>query len=94
MTQVETLKDAALSKDVAASAGSVQAGSDLYSKMKQLQRQLEFLDIQEEYIKDEMQNLKRELVRAKVRGRALGAAANLLTGLLVWKKEHHHSQLP
>ena len=28
-------------------------------------RQLEFLEIQEEYIKDEMQNLKRELVRAK-----------------------------
>jgi len=33
--------------------------------MKHLQRQLEFLEIQEEYIKDEMQNLKRELVRAK-----------------------------
>ena len=28
-------------------------------------RQLEFLEIQEDYIKDEMQNLKRELVRAK-----------------------------
>merc|ERR1719486_319590 len=41
------------------------ASSDLYAKMKQLQRQLEFLEIQEEYIKDEMQNLKRELVRAK-----------------------------
>merc|ERR1719326_657865 len=40
-------------------------GTDLYSKMKTLQKQLEFLDIQEEYIKDEMQNLKRELVRAK-----------------------------
>merc|ERR1719198_1549107 len=40
-------------------------GGDLYAKMKELQRQLEFLDIQEEYIKDEMQNLKRELVRAK-----------------------------
>merc|ERR1719198_2933006 len=40
-------------------------GGDLYAKMKELQRQLEFLEIQEEYIKDEMQNLKRELVRAK-----------------------------
>jgi len=33
--------------------------------MKQLQRQLEFLEIQEEYIKDEQRNLKRELLRAQ-----------------------------
>ncbi|CAN0213780.1 unnamed protein product, partial [Ectocarpus fasciculatus] len=33
--------------------------------MKSLQRQVEFFDIQEEYIKDEMKNLKRELIRAK-----------------------------
>lgn len=38
---------------------------DLYTRMKQLQRHLEFVDIQEEYIKDEMKNLKRELIRAK-----------------------------
>lgn len=37
----------------------------MFTKMKVLQKQLEFLDIQEEYIKDEMQHLKRELVRAK-----------------------------
>jgi 26S proteasome regulatory subunit T3 len=40
-------------------------GPDVYARMKAFQRQLEFLEIQEEYIKDEMQNLKRELVRAK-----------------------------
>eukprot|EP00605_Chrysophyceae_sp_TOSAG23-4_P001559 GSChrysophyteH1.ASY1.ANO1.1710.1 assembled CDS len=39
--------------------------SDLYAQLKMLQRQGEFLDIQEEYIKDEMRNLKRELIRAK-----------------------------
>jgi len=44
---------------------SKEGQGDLFTKMKTLQRQLEFLDIQEEYIKDEMQNLKRELVRAK-----------------------------
>jgi hypothetical protein len=33
--------------------------------LKSLQRQEEFLDIQEEYIKDEMRNLKRELIRAR-----------------------------
>jgi len=39
--------------------------SDLYAKFKSLQQRVEFLDIQEEYIKDEMKNLKRELLRAK-----------------------------
>jgi 26S proteasome regulatory subunit T3 len=39
--------------------------SDLYSRLKTVQRQLEFLDIQEDYIKDEQKNLKRELIRAK-----------------------------
>lgn len=39
--------------------------NDLYAQLKTLQRQGEFLDIQEEYIKDEMRNLKRELIRAK-----------------------------
>lgn len=41
------------------------AGGDLYVKLKSLKKHLEFLDIQEEYIKDEMKNLKRELIRAK-----------------------------
>eukprot|EP00761_Pharyngomonas_kirbyi_P012391 gb/GECH01012418.1/.p1 GENE.gb/GECH01012418.1/~~gb/GECH01012418.1/.p1 ORF type:complete len:420 (+),score=114.65 gb/GECH01012418.1/:1-1260(+) len=43
----------------------VEGVSDLYSKMKMLQRELEFLEIQEAYIKDEQKNLKRELLRAK-----------------------------
>lgn len=38
---------------------------DYYSQIKAAERQLEFLDIQEEYIKDEMKNLKREVIRAK-----------------------------
>lgn len=38
---------------------------DLYTRQKLLQRQLEFVDIQEEYIKDELKNLKRELLRAQ-----------------------------
>ncbi|KAF8820926.1 putative 26S proteasome regulatory subunit 6b [Cardiosporidium cionae] len=38
---------------------------DLYMKLKSLRRQLEFLTIQEDYIKDEQKNLKRELLRAK-----------------------------
>ena len=42
-----------------------QKAQDLFTHMKALQRQVEFLTIQEEYIKDEMKNLKRENVRAK-----------------------------
>jgi len=38
---------------------------NLYSRFKSLQRQLEFIDIQEEYVKDEQKNLKRELLRAQ-----------------------------
>lgn len=38
---------------------------DLYTKLKRLQRHLEFLELQEEYIKDEHKNLKKELLRAQ-----------------------------
>eukprot|EP01027_Heterolobosea_sp_BB2_P000706 GEZU01001040.1.p1 GENE.GEZU01001040.1~~GEZU01001040.1.p1 ORF type:complete len:420 (+),score=135.10 GEZU01001040.1:103-1362(+) len=38
---------------------------DLYTLLKTIQREIEFLEIQEEYIKDEQKNLKRELLRAK-----------------------------
>lgn len=38
---------------------------DLYATLKGLQRAEEFIDIQEEYIKDETKNLKRELIRAQ-----------------------------
>ncbi|KAG5456099.1 MAG: P-loop containing nucleoside triphosphate hydrolase protein, partial [Olpidium bornovanus] len=39
--------------------------NDLYTKLKKLERHLEFLELQEEYIKDEQRNLKRELIRAQ-----------------------------
>merc|ERR1711998_813503 len=38
---------------------------DLYSEMKRLQGQLDFLDTQESYVKDETKNLRRELLRAQ-----------------------------
>jgi 26S proteasome regulatory subunit T3 len=40
-------------------------GNDDYSTYKKLQRQLEYINLQEEYIKDEQRSLKRELVRAQ-----------------------------
>lgn len=39
--------------------------NDLYAQLKSLQHQLEFVQIQEDYIKDEHKNLKRELIHAK-----------------------------
>lgn len=33
--------------------------SDLYTKYIKLKKQIEFLDVQEEYIKDEMRNLRK-----------------------------------
>jgi len=38
---------------------------DYYTLLKTQQRELEFLEIQEEYIKEEQRNLKRELMRAQ-----------------------------
>merc|ERR1719276_751361 len=38
---------------------------DLYQEVKALERQLEFVELQEEYLKDEMRHLQRELIRAK-----------------------------
>ena len=38
---------------------------DLYTKFKKLQRQLEFYEVQEGYIKDEQKNLKKELLHAQ-----------------------------
>ncbi|CAE7914242.1 RPT3, partial [Symbiodinium sp. KB8] len=38
---------------------------DLYLRVKAAEKQLEFITIQEEYIKDEIKNLKRETIRAK-----------------------------
>merc|ERR1711977_57565 len=40
-------------------------GTDDYASLKKLQRQLEYIHLQEEYIKDEQRSLKRELVRAQ-----------------------------
>ena len=38
---------------------------DLYQEMKSKERELEFIELQEEYLKDEMRHLQRELLRAK-----------------------------
>lgn len=58
--------EAAISSTIGggASAGA-DADADVYTELKQLQRQHELLEIQEEYVKDEMKSLKRELLHAQ-----------------------------
>ncbi|GFZ19993.1 regulatory particle triple-A ATPase 3 [Actinidia rufa] len=56
-----TLPDPPAASDTAPSSDE----DDLYSRLKSLQRQIEFIEIQEEYVKDEHKNLKRELLRAQ-----------------------------
>lgn len=46
-------------------SGSSQEDRDLYLMYKQLQKQMQFLQVQEDYIKDEQKNLKREFRRAQ-----------------------------
>jgi 26S proteasome regulatory subunit T3 len=56
------------SQTVTASSTPTAAGADegdLYRQYKELETLLEFLAIQEEYVKDECRNLQRELLRAK-----------------------------
>ncbi|KAM7258201.1 hypothetical protein ACFE04_013942 [Oxalis oulophora] len=48
-----------------ATSSSSTEDEDLYSRLKSLQRQQEFIDIQEEYVKDEQKNLTRERLRAQ-----------------------------
>lgn len=45
--------------------GSGNDGGDEYATLKRYQRHLEYISLQEEYIKDEQRSLKRELVRAQ-----------------------------
>merc|ERR1712070_1238404 len=70
-------------------AGPSANGPDMYTRMKALQRQLEFLQIQEEYIKDEMLNLKRELVRAKEEVKRIQSVP-LVIGQFLEIIDHNH----
>ncbi|KAL6580692.1 hypothetical protein OROMI_006615 [Orobanche minor] len=45
-------------------SSSADADDDLYSRLKMLQRQHEFIEIHEEYVKDDLKNLRRELLRS------------------------------
>lgn len=67
MAPVEAGPTAAAVATATAGAAAINAASGLglFSRLKALQRQLEFLNIQEEFIRDEQKNLKREFYRAR-----------------------------
>eukprot|EP00392_Amoebophrya_sp_AT5.2_P014163 g14305.t1 len=44
---------------------SASSSPDAYVRLKEVQQQLEFLHIREAYVKEEMKNLKREMIRAR-----------------------------
>ena len=56
---------AEVTADDATSNNKDPSPADLFSRLKELERELELIQIQEEYIKDEQKNLKREFLRAQ-----------------------------
>ena len=57
--------DATTTTTTSSSAVEKEEEEDLYIRYKTLQRELEFIQIQEEYVRDEQKNLKLELMRAQ-----------------------------
>jgi len=62
---------------------------DLYKRLKALERELEFLGIQEDYIKEEQKNLKRELLRAQVEVKRIQSVPLVLGQFLEVIDQHH-----
>jgi len=62
---------------------------DLYEKVKALERELEFVEIQESFVKDEMKNLRRELLRAKEEVKRIQSVPLVLGQFMELIDEHH-----
>merc|ERR1712137_222026 len=60
-----------------------------YKRLKKLQRQIRFLSIQEEYIKDEQKNLKREILRAQEEVKRIQSVPLVLGQFLEMIDENH-----
>ena len=62
--------------------------TEVYEQLKLLERKLEFLTIQEDYIKDEQKNLKRELLRAREEVKRIQAVPLVLGQFVELIDEH------
>lgn len=65
LTTMEISSDIKPLPDSTVDTSSSSSEANLYKDVKALERQLEFVELQEEYLKDEMRHLQRELLRAK-----------------------------
>ena len=65
MAAAKVARPASTLPEAAAGPGDGEAEAQLFERMKELQRQLEFLEIQEGYVKEETKSLRRELLRAQ-----------------------------
>lgn len=63
--------------------------NDLYVLVKELETQLGFLELQEDYIRDDQKNLKRELVHAKAEILRIRSVPLVIGQFLEMIDEHH-----
>ena len=77
------------SSSSAAAGGGGGGEPDLFVRLKKAQRQLELLGIQEEYVKDEMKNLKRELIRAQEEVKRIQSVPLTIGSFAEMVDEHH-----
>ncbi|KAI3384916.1 hypothetical protein SNEBB_004977 [Seison nebaliae] len=56
---------AVVSRPISGNIPGEESHEDFYLKLKKLQRQIEFLGVQEDYIKDEQRSLKKEILHAQ-----------------------------
>jgi len=62
---------------------------DSYRQLKELERTLKFLSIQEEYVKDEQKNLKREILRAQEEVKRIQSVPLVIGQFLEMIDENH-----
>lgn len=65
MEELGTELDSTKNRDIGTTFGATNNNDNAYTRLKQLEQELELLTIQEDYIKDEQRHLKRELIRAQ-----------------------------
>ena len=68
---------------------SINTKEDFYTKMKDLQRKIKFLSIQEEYVKEEQKNLKREILRAQEEVKRIQSVPLVIGQFLEMIDENH-----
>ena len=77
------------SSSSSSSSSSAVGEPDYFLRVKRAQRQLEMLAIQEDYIRDEMKNLKRELIRAGEEVKRIQSVPLTIGSFSEMVDEHH-----